>query len=255
MKIQHILGELHDGKLSLNWLIACDAKNISVQLAQNSEFTDTARHLILPPVSSCILTVGKNNWYVRIGAWIGDTNTGTIGWSGIVGPFTEKSIRIPNNELKVITPEPSPFQDIDGQSIQKGYRINTHTTRDHYVIIESSTEPQFLATQTNAQYAYDWGRGYIDCIGLSHEKTYYIRISVASEIPGIFIHDSIRKLSEGVVLSLKTASKPIEFVTNTELNLYRNGKILLDKVKNTKGYTFKSYAEYIQYKLLQDKRR
>lgn len=244
MKIQHITGNLSNGLLHLTWLILCDAKNISIQIASNSEFTEQLRQFILPPVESCILTVGKGDWFVRLGAWIGDTITGVIQWSGIVGPFSE-----PELTLDIPSIPTSPLTTVDGYSIQKGYRINTHTSVAQYVILEHSKGPDFMASQTATHYAYDWGRGFIDCMGLSFESSYYIRISLPSECPDIFVHRSIRRYSQGVVLENRTASKPIEFATNAELNAYHTDEILLRKVKDTKGYVFKTHAEYIQYKL------
>lgn len=240
--------------LSLDWLIVCDAKNISIQVAHNSEFNDCLRQFILPPIQSCSLTVGKGHWFVRIGAWIGSNLTGTVQWSGIVGPFFEQE---EHDDLDIETPPipASPLTTVDGYSIQKGYRIKTHTSVEQYAILEYSKDPKFLASQTSTQYAYDWGRGYIDCMNLSFEYTYCIRISIPSEAPGQFTSNSIRRYTEGVVLLKRTASKPIEFATNAELNAYHTDEILLEKIKNTKDYKFKTHAEYIQYKIALTKRQ
>jgi len=107
-----------------------------------------------------------------------------------------------------------------------------------------------MASETKMMYAYDWGRGYIDCLGLSHKHRYYIRISSISGNPATFTKkDTIRLVGQGAVLSLKTAAKPLEFTTNAELNSYHVDESLLRKVKETKDYKFTSYAEYSRYKL------
>ena len=260
MKIQHINVTSTNDLVLIQWNVFCDAKNICVQTARNTEFTQWLRSYILPPSTECSLSMCRGDWFVRVGAWLGDTNSGVIEWSGIVGPFTI------NTRNPLITVPPILFSSIDSQPIQKGVRIQTQCKNPYYAIIEYSREPEFMASQTKMIYAYDWGRGYVDCLGLSDKYRYYIRISSISGDPqgialrechmnsvhvdpGSLVHGSIRLVSQGAVLSLKTAAKPLEFTTNAELNSYRVDESLLRKVKDTKDYKFTSYSEFTRYKL------
>ena len=147
MKIQHVVVSQAGEVVDFSWVYFCDAKNICVQTATDTEFTQWTRSYILPPSTECKLKMCRGSWFVRVGAWIGDTNGGVIEWSGTVGPFDI----ITKNPL--ITVPAIIFPSIDSQSIQKGVRIQTGYTDPSYAIIEYSREPKFLASETKMIYA------------------------------------------------------------------------------------------------------
>lgn len=241
MKIQQVTGISINEKLSLNWMIMCDSRAIAINIATDSEFTENNRLFILPPVTACSLDTGTGSWFIRIGAFIGDDKNGTIEWSGIVGPVvivSKKSVvPITKSKLKVFNSQP----------VQKGVRINTHERMPYYAIIEYSKEGAFLSSETNTQYTYDWGRGYIECVNLSYEYTYHIRVSGFSETPEKLVTDTIRQCSVVSVLSDKKAAKPLVFTSNLDHSVNRADSILVREVRETKNRRFTSYAEYNRY--------
>lgn len=241
MKIQQVTGRLIDEKLSLNWMIACDSKAIAINIATDSEFTEANRLFILPPVTACSLDTGTGSWFIRIGAFIGDNKNGTIEWSGVVGPvvvISKKSVvPVSNSNLKVF----------DSQPVQKGIRINTRERMPYYAIIEYSKEGAFLSSGTSTQYTYDWGRGYIECTGLSYEYTYHIRVSGFSESPEKLVTDTVRQCSVVSVLSAKKSAKPLVFTSTMDRAINTANELLVREVRERKNHRFTSYFDYNRY--------
>jgi hypothetical protein len=241
MRIQNIIANLINEKMALEWTILCDTKAIAINIATDSEFTEANRIFILPPVTACSLDTGTGSWYIRIGVFIGDDKNGTIEWSGIVGPIIIISkkgvVPVPKSKLKVF----------DSQPVQKGVRINTRERMPYYAIIEYSKDGAFLSSGTSTQYTYDWGRGYVECTGLSYEYTYHIRVSGFCETPDKLVTDTVRQCSVVSVLSDKKAAKPLVFTSTMDRAINTANELLVREVRERKNHRFTSYFDYNRF--------
>ena len=244
MIIQHVVGKSENGNLVLHWQVFHEIRAITVQIAKDSEFQIESHMFTLPPVLGCALDTGPGAWFVRIGGWVGDTRGGRILWSGI----PSEAVRVESNRPNVLTKD-SILRVASSQPIPNGLRIHVSPSIPYYSILEYSKEEGFKASQTTTLYAHDWGRGHVDCMGLTYPLNYYIRVSFHRENPGDLLHDSVRQVCQGGVLSLKTASRPLEFASTDDLTKHRTDELLLRKVKETPGYKFTSHADYMKYKL------
>lgn len=243
MKIQHIVGGTNGNVLQLAWKCFYDTKQIVVNVATDIEFYNNSRMFILPPAEECSLTLATGWWFVRIGVFIGDPTSGYIEWSGVVEPFCI--------ELESVTLPPLPESAIaivNTTPIQGGVRLHTGIYSKYYAFIEYSKDDHFLASETKMLYVSDWGRGYVDCTGLSPDYTYNIRLSTFVNSVEALPTNSIRLLGlPSVVLSKRTA-RPLRFSSNADHNTKRADEQVLRGVKENKNQRFSSYADYVRYR-------
>ena len=241
MKIQHVVGQPNGKVLQLAWKCFYDTKQIIINVATDIEFYNNSRMFILPPAEECSLTLGTGWWFVRIGVFIGDPTNGHIEWSGVVDPFYIESSEIPP------LPE-SAINIVNTTPIQGGVRLHTGVYSKYHAFIEYSKDDHFLASETKMLYVSDWGRGYVDCTGLSPDYTYSIRLSSFVDSVEALPTNSIRLLGlPSVVLSKRTA-RPLRFLSNAEHNIKRADEQVLRGVKENKNQRFSSYSDYMQYR-------
>jgi len=191
----------------------------------------------MPPVLSCILTVGEGKWFARIGVWGGIENSNTIEWSGIVGPVPA------SGTLAELALTPIHLQQI--RRIEKGVRLYINSTDPCYMIIQCSSEKDFLSSKTISKYVTDWGSGYIDYMGLLPDITYYIRFAGGYKTPS---KESITLLGQWVNLPPTTPIRTERLSSNIDLTTKKSNDVLLQHVKENKNYRFTSYTDYLQYK-------
>jgi len=238
MKIQNILLSQVDEKLQINWDIFCDTKVLTINVANDSEFTENARYLSIPNATTATFDVGQGSWYVRIGCWISYPNTineGTLEWSGIMGP------------IEIVTQKPMlpmirrNIMIVYNQSIAEGLRLHTGKYENYYAIAEYSTG-NFEASSTKTIYTYDSSRGYVDVKGLLKQYTYNIRIAHFGALP-----TNVHQLSDWITIRNKQATilqKPLD---GTDLTKNKADLTLLNDTSTIRGIRFTSGTERTNY--------
>jgi hypothetical protein len=246
MSVQNIGGQCIGQKLSLNWEILGEAKALSVQVATSADFLTRTRTFVMPIATGVELDTGMGAWFFRVGAWLAD---GRVEWSGIYGPVVVMTIKtlvpVPKAVIKIIRTE----------AIKGGLRIYTAGASEYYAVIEYVTDskrsvdvkPEFAASLTKTQYEFDWGRGFVDCLGLSPEYIYNIRITTFDRELGALPKDHIRQLCEPIILATKTPLRHMKPHDNYDRVMMRAGDEILRDVKQTPNYRFKTYQDYTQY--------
>ena len=238
MKIQNILLMQIDQKLQVKWDLFFDTKVITINVANDSEFTINARYLSIPKASSATLDVGQGSWYVRIACWVSSPKTpseGALEWSGIVGPIhivTQKPI------LPLIRRNITIHYN---QSIVGGIRLHTGKYENYYAILQYSTG-NFEASSTKTLYTYDPSRGYVDVIGLLKQYTYNVRIAHFGALP-----TTVHQLSDWITIRNKQATilqKPLD---GTDLSKTKSDLVILNDTSEKRGIRFSSGTERANY--------
>lgn len=249
--------------LTLTWNIYGECKALSVQIGKDAEFTQDVRTFCIPCLPSCVIDSGSGEWFVRVGAWIGSIQEGTIQWSGIMGPY-------PVISTKPMVPAIQPVVQILGsQSIVNGIRIKIARQQDFYCVIEYSKSLVFNASDTHTVYSLEVKETYIDFLNIqsylipsrssklnflessTHTKphidiTYYVRVLTFSSDMNTLPVNSVKQLTEGVSVkgNPKAAIRPH---TSADLITCIADKVIQRESKNKKTLNFKSYAEYLQH--------
>lgn len=239
--IQEIQISSQQGHLVLSWRVMVECKNLSVQIAKDSEFQNTVRTFVMPNVKSVNLDVGNGDWYIRIGAWIGTEKRGSVSWSGIYGP-------IPNPSMKAIIPlRKSKFGILHTQSIGGGLRLHTGYINPSYSVMEFSKDSKFPASATQTRYAYDFANGYFDCDGLQPEDTYSVRIATLQGEVDKLPTDSIISLGEWTTVHQKRSkpeTKPHDLKDQT---LRAADAVMLREAKEKQVLRFATSSDYTAY--------
>lgn len=236
MSVQALKGFCNDSKLCLSWLLMTDSEAISVQVAHDSEFTDTLRQFVIPFSSGCTLDVGHGIWFYRVATMANNK----LEWSGINSPVFIDSKKLPAT-LKL--PE---FRVLHTQSIKGGVRFHTTCHTPFYTIVEYSKEPKFLASATKTRIFKDPGRGYIDCEGLDPKDTYSIRFTrpLANDLP----KDTVHPLQDWIIVHNKRSSadtKPHGSVDMAERKIAN--RLLREANERTTPMRFASHSDHIKY--------
>jgi hypothetical protein len=248
--------------LTLAWNIYGECKALSIQIGKDAEFTRDVRTFCIPRLQSCIIETASGEWFVRIGAWVGNIKEGTIQWSGIVGPFNIVSTK------PMIPAIESSIKITGSSSIVNGLQLQIKRHPDFYCITDYSISPSFNASDTHTVYSFEVKETYIDCLHMqSHliplqfsglrdltispqakpviDKTYYVRVSNFVTGGDTLPENSVKQLAEGVSITgnPKAAIRPH---TTADLTTCIADKVLQHESKNKKTLNFKSYADYLQ---------
>ena len=241
MFIQNVVGEAKQGRLQLRWTIHCgDAKAISVQIAEDREFTKQRKHFVLPVTTSCALSTGAGMWFYRVGVWSGDLHHGVIGWSGIYGPITIATPLAPKPN------SPFPLKMKSAQPIVNGIQYYTDVIQRFYGIIEIS-KTDLRASQTVYQYMLDDNKGFVAASNLSDHLQYMIRISVFDKNISDLPSSEVIECTEGKVFTDQKSLKPQVFTAQVDRAQFAGGAAILQQEKEGKPIRFHSAADYTRY--------
>jgi len=239
MSVQQLRGRDSGGKLELTWILLCEEKMVAVQVAKDSEFTDTVRMFIAPRTTSCTIDIGFGTWFFRVGVWNGSNCSdkfGTVNWSGIYGAVPIMSLTrtpaLPKSPLKIV----------NTQSIEEGLRLYTGYVNPCYAIMEYSKDPNFPASKTKVIYGYDFGKGYFDCVGLDPVYTYSIRITI---IQGLLTQYSM--LGTWATIHQKKAKAETNPHDLRDAAIRASDKVLLREAKEKPNLRFTSQSDYAMY--------
>ena len=214
---------------------------IQISIAKDSQFTNSTYNFLLPEESSqCIIDIGKGSWYFRIGAWIGNQNTGSVKWSGVAGPIYIDSTKEPT------VPKQSSFLIKKAKPIENGCRLFTKNPNPNYFYVEVSENPDFPFSETKSYYIYDWGSGFFDVKPLLDSITYNIRYVL---FPG-YPKEKFIELPKGSIIHNIKPLGPQRFadhMTNTAQVKKRADLILLEEAKEKPNMRFATQAEYLRY--------
>lgn len=245
MIIQNLFGTVIQGKLVLQWEIMAPVVAVSVQIAKDVEFLDTARSFVLPPVGSVALDTGKGNWFYRAGGWIGDEKKGKIEWSGVYGP-------IPVDSAKGIVPsEPAKIKIQYVQPALDSLIFHTGIYEPYYAVVDyTHNEPPTLTASTSkTMYVQDWGKGSFDVLELSSANVYSFRVTTFLVEKGSLPPKggAVKQLGDGVIVKGKRTAPGTRAGTNTDRAIYAADKAILKEATEKQSLRFSSYAEYMQF--------
>jgi hypothetical protein len=238
---QQIQVSSEQGYLVLKWLLMTECKNLSIQIAKDSEFTQEIRTFITPAIQGINLDVGHGDWYIRFGAWIGTEKRGTVEWSGVYGPIGNPSMKAPPPV------RPSKFGILHTQSIHGGIRLHTGFINPAYAVMEFSKNSKFPASATTTKYAYDFANGFFDCDGLRPEDTYSVRIATFLQDIDKLPVDSVMPLAAWTVVhqrKAKVEQRPHDLKDHT---LAAADAVLLREAKEKQVVRFKSSSDYTAF--------
>jgi len=234
-----------DNKLTISWAVYADVQALSINLANNSEFTENMRHFVIPNVTSVSLDIGAGTWYIRIGAWIGEPTHGTIEWSTIHGPVQFNSIR------PLLADIPFNSKDLPilhKQSILNGVRIHLGFEIPNYILIAMSEATELPMSAT--KYRYALSKEYIDWEGLLHPTLYSIRVyRVGLELPS----NIIIQLDQGRTFHGLQCSRPLQHSESSSKTASRYESALIRDNDGKTNLRFSSYDDYMRYKIAKAK--
>jgi len=235
MSAQAIQAFCNDSKLCLSWILMGETDAITIQVARDSEFTDTLRQFVIPVALGCTLDVGHGLWFYRVGV----LENSRIEWSGIYSPVFVESPKSPH------TQKAPDFKVLHTQPIKGGVRFHTTRHTPSYTIIEYSKESKFLASVTKTRVFKDPGRGYIDCEGLDAKDTYSIRFTTpGTDLPKNTVHP----LQEWFVFHKKQSlpdTKPYGSIDMAARKVA--DRTLREANERTTPMRFASHSDHIKY--------
>ena len=243
MSIQSISALRESEKLTLSWKPVVDVQCISIEVAKDSEFTESARHFLLPStVSQAAIDIGQGFWYFRIGGWL---ERNSIDWSGIYGPITILSPKSPPPIEK------STLRVNYTQSLTDGVRFHTNKIENGYYILEYTTEPQFKATSKKTIYGYDgMSKGFVDCMSLSPQFTYNTRIThIGASLP----MDSVRCIPEWISVKAQKSLPSAKRSQTQESAGIKNAELAILKEASERPAKFTSHADYTKFLAAKEK--
>jgi hypothetical protein len=245
MEVQHVHVDVIDNKLQISYLIMVDVVAIQVSIAHDSEFTVNLHQFILPPsAQNCRLDPGKGSWYVRVGAWIGDSNGGKVRDSGVVGPFQILEGK------EASKPVLSTYSSSKIEMLEKGFRLYTYNPNPNYMVLELSEKKEFPSSETKAFFEYDWGKGFVEIKGVNEYLTYNIRYTPFSGYPS----ETPFELPIGQIIEQKKALPPVKIRNNEELVQKQSEQTLLRESKENRNLRFSSYSDYMRLMAARAKR-
>lgn len=232
--------------LDLSWEYVTSAVGIVVQLATNAEMTDQLQTYLLPPVGGVTLSCGGGAWYLRVGALLGDTYHGVIDFTGVYGPA-----------IVVASPPSSPTSSsstlVHTQALQGGVRLHLSKPEPVFALVDVSEDSRFPAAKTKTQYVYDRGHGFIDCTGLSFERTYSLRIHVTKGTPPFEEErkamglDTVYEFCKPLVTHGRRTARPVRGAGNGELSASRALAPVLREAGERPFVRFSSNKDYVRF--------
>ena len=238
MKVQNVVLSQADQKLHISWDLLYDTKVITINIANDSEFTQNSRYLCMPQARSATIDSGKGIWYVRIGFCIpSKVNEGLIEWSGIVGPIqiiTKQTI-IPSIKAKITVHY--------NQSVLNGIRLHTGKYENYYAVVEYSTG-NFEASSTKTLIAFDSSRGYVDVLGLRNYNIYNVRIAC---FEGDLPKDSVKQVCDWTVVRGKKPMILQKAHDNNEFTTNKADEAILRDTNGRQNLRFSSGTDYANY--------
>ena len=237
--IQRLSASAVDGKMGLSWFLVADTKAVSISVAHDKDFTMNPRSFVVPPIQSILLDVGPGTWWVRVGGWDGTEQEGRIDWT-----FASKPVAVTSTTPLIKEQEPT-LSVVHTQAIQGGVRFHTSNGPGQpvWVLLETSTDPRFPAFQTKTRYAYDWGRGNVDCMGLQVGTLYSVRLHTF-----FFPTKEVQQVSKGLVSHRLQPAKPLRLSSATDTTVRRGDIMLLRDAKEQPNLKFPSHTVYLKYK-------
>jgi hypothetical protein len=247
MSIQTILGEkTPDERLSLQWKTFGSPIAISIQVALDPEFTQQTRTFVLDKsIQTCVLDIGKGQWFYRLGAWIGVETEGIIDWSGIYGPV---SLLQSNKSYIPLAPFPALITAI--KPAYNGFDIHTDLYKPYYMIASLTTQEDFRASHLKTYYKRDWGNACVQLTNLDPVPTYSLQLQMLSGTnkASFPTKTNIDLLTEAYIVKNKKAGTPVKASSATEQTRYAADRALLIDAAGRNRPVFKSQTEYLQYK-------
>jgi hypothetical protein len=242
MSLQLVKAACEQERLSLEWIIQTESPTILIQIANDLEFTKGTRLLLLPRTTRCALTVATGVWFIRLGWFVGGEHEGRVEWTGVAGPVPVVSLR------PAPKPAASVFKIEKTTPIQNGVRLTTTFREPYWCLYEMSEREQFLASETKMGYAYDWGRSYFDCLGLSESRGMFIRIRTFPAKVGSLPEHLVREMTlPRMIEGKQTAAQPINLGTATENAAVQRGAAFVREVKEKPNFRFSSHSDYVAY--------
>lgn len=223
------------GKLGLRWEIFTECVGLLVELAGTPDMKTNFRQCLLPVVAGCELDCGPGNWWVRVGCLIGDKKSGKVEMSGVYGPFGVQSAKglMPigaSSGLKVIYT----------QALQDGMRFHTGHLGELWALIETYDDGKRLL-----EYVYDWGRGYVDCVGLASGRAYNFRLWLFLE--SVAVEGKVEVLGAGISVAGKKTLGRTRFISATESTVAKADKAIMKDLAGSKRVQFADYRQYAAY--------
>jgi hypothetical protein len=172
MAAQNVLARIDGASLHFSWDLVNECHAISIQVAQDVDFSRQANHFVVPVVPGATLELGRGAWYFRIGTWIGKKEVGKIVWTPVYGPANILAPRAP------IEPPVNPLRIVHHHPIVDGVRIHTGDTDVRYGVFEAAVDRRFPMGSTKWTYVKNPGHGYFDATGLNTLEVWNVRVSV-----------------------------------------------------------------------------
>jgi hypothetical protein len=245
--IQRLAGSAVDGKLGLSWMLVTPAKALSVSIAHDVEGTVNERTFVVPPIQSILLDVGPGAWWARVGAWDGSDLEGRLDWSGVQGPFLVGGTRpLPKETAPSVSV-------VHTQAIQGGIRFHLGSSAPVWTILEASVNPKFPASGTVTRYAYDVGKGQVECMGLLPNTVYSVRLRTFGPDSGVLPTHSVKQLSKGIVAHRRQIAKPLKLSSAADTTVSRGDSMLIRDAKAQPAMRFPSHTFYLKHKAALEK--
>lgn len=243
MAAQNVLGHLEGSSIHINWDLIQEPTAILVQFAFDVEFTNTLRSFLMPSSSGGTFDLGNGNWFFRVGTLFGDDNHGKVIWTGIYGPAP---INHPKLTLSLRMPSVSLLHS---QVLVDGIRLHTGSSKQNMFIVEYSEDTTFKASKTTSIYNSDLGKGYVDCMGLSHHKTYSVRFATFPIPNSKLPRESIVQLERFISIHGKIPAMKAKLPDSEMHSASRGDDVILKEVRSKPNFKFPSHAEYIRYQI------
>jgi hypothetical protein len=231
------------GKLAFSWENIAGSNGTLISVAADSEFTQTARHFIIPPTANNVSLElgGAAPWYARIGNLVGKETGGRILWSGVYGPIT-----VPSRK-PLIAEIPSTVRVMHTQAITEGIRIHTGSTLSNCAIFQYSESSTMQATRSKWIYTKDIGKGYLDCGGWLFPNKYHMRLYTWDGVESV-PSDDIVQLHVPKTFRDRQAARPPSKISAGLLTVSRSAAVFLNEAKVNKNLRFNSHSDYLRYK-------
>ncbi len=241
MIVQNVRAYLNDSKIVMMWELMDKPVALSIQVANDADFTTGMRTFIIPVLPAVGLDIGAGTWYFRVGSWVGTETIGKILWTPVHGPVTIESvklaIRMPDVTLPVIHTSP----------IVNGYRIHTGIDKKTYYVYEHNTDSKFPPGSTVTRYIQDWGRGYLDVSDLNPGLTYSIRVATFMGDRSALPKESVVRVEPFRTFHGKKATKPAKPVDETARAQNRAADPILREAQMKQNMRFASHGDYLRY--------
>lgn len=244
--IENIDARTLDGRLALSWAAATVFRAIMVQVAADIEFTVRLRQFVLPPrTGSCSLDLGPGTWFYRIGGLFGQEDEGEILWGGIYPPVVIQSSKI------VLPTVKGRLSLLSTQAIEGGVRLATNLKEPYLAFIDYAKGSATPASISKTIYIRDWGKGSLDCLGLSPDAEYSFRVATFVDGLDALPTDTVKPLADGSIVSGRHTAEPVRATTNRDKAEYAAERVLLRDVSHRPVVRFSSYVDYVKFQAAQ----